>query len=195
MQRIFDLILTLFLFSILKLPSFGGLPQKEEKEKKRRKGGKKPQNKSKYNEIEEMISPGFRRGCGRRGLASCGGSIAAALAQPRRRAPAVPARLSGPATPRPLSASRDVLPGRAGMAESRWGNQPARGSDGTAQLPRGSSGSAAPAPAPQRFRGALGALGAPARLDTMAACAGLHGPPDGRPETQRHPQVTEGTFS
>lgn len=104
-------------------------------------------------------------------------------------------------------------PKSAGMAdpspsaESRWGHQPARDSDGIAALPRGSRAAARPRPR-STF---LGALSAPAPLDEPMAtrerpppfpplwqrARGSTGPPphDGRPETQRNPQVTERTFS
>ncbi|XP_050196446.1 translation initiation factor IF-2-like isoform X2 [Myiozetetes cayanensis] len=91
----------------------------------------------------------------------------------------------------------DFLPPHAGMAdpsssaESRWGHQPARDSDGTAALPRGSRGAARPRPC-STFGGAPGA---PAPLDAPAAPrdrprllrqrargAGRPGPPTGTPK-------------
>lgn len=139
--------------------------------------------------------PGFRRDCGHRGLAWCCGSRVTALRTARRRAPGVPARL--PAPP-PLGCSPppglDVLPPQAGVAdpspsaESRWGHQPARDSDGASE----GQESGSTVPAPLHFRGSPGCPGPSGRADGYAGAAPPQrqrvrssagpGPPTGAPK-------------
>lgn len=177
----------------------------KKKKKRRREGKKKNTTKS-----EKLFRPVSEETAGAVGWHRAAGAARPLSAQPDG-GTGSPGPARRPFAPRLHSASRagsSPAPGREGWPKPQR-REPVQETPTCRKLRRhrGTSEgqeSGSTAPGPQHFRGALGA---PAPLDEPTAKrerpprngsgngAPRHRDPDGRPETQRHLQVTEGTFS